>query len=319
MSRTSSLVSLSAPLLALAVGCAPADELEFRDTYGCVGCGSNSPRVNDFLVPELHVDGEPNEDGVTVLGIRAPNQTLHRLAVDNDEFAAYDANNLRVGVGEDLIGWDIVLSDGVDTTELHIRAHDAEIDSWATGGAPISAYALAYETGTAPVETVNVCPAVRDDPDALAVTLISGEIYRRDEKVVIPEQPGWVTLACEDEAVFKMKLMNYGPSDDFDNGAPASPDQRQATIKMITADYCGTGESFTAQGTPLLWKNAGETVSTGNLPPGAAIEARWDRNGAVCLGRPRLAEPEDVQLVCPLPVCDPHDPLGAAEWFTWTP
>ncbi|MDC0675496.1 ADYC domain-containing protein [Nannocystis radixulma] len=306
-------------LLTSACAAAPADDdaLEFRDTYTCGTCPPNSPRTNDFRLPELRRSGLPNAEGLYAVGLRDTNGTLYAFDAVDDEFVARDTNGANVASGGDLVGWDLVVSDGVNTIDIHIRAHDAEIDSKADNGDPISAYALAFDTDEVPVETLNLCPDFRDEPDRPTVTLIVGERYDPEGKLVIANQPDWVTLACEDEALFKMKHLNYGPNDDFDGlGAPATVAQRQATIKMITADYCGSGYSFTAQGTHVHWENHSRHVAAVGLPDDAKFEAAWTADGALCLGTPRLVEVADVELMCELPPCDAPSYPGA-EWYTW--
>ena len=51
---------------------------------------------------------------------------------------------------------------------------------------------------------------------------------------------------------------------------------------MITADYCGSGTSYTANGTPLQYEDAAGTVSFSGTQ--GAVEAVWTAEGALCLG-----------------------------------
>ncbi len=99
--------------------------------------------------------------------------------------------------------------------------------------------------------------------------------------------------------------MNYGPQSDFDGaGHPASLAQRQATLRMITADYRGDGHSYTQNGTPLHWENAAGTVaSPGEL---GVMEAVWSAGGALLPRSPaRLA---GADAACDLPACDTFSP-----------
>jgi hypothetical protein len=315
------------PLLTLfaLVGCY-ADEqddpglYEFRTTWSCGTCGGtgNSPRVNDFPIPELHNDHYPNAAGVRLDRIRDLTGKFHEVRVVDDEFVAFDLG-VPVGVGGDLVGWTIELRDsGNKLIELVISAYDDDVASLSDHGAPISAYGLDYEADEHPGEMTSVCPQV--DPNLAVVTLILGETYDRKAKTVQPLQTLWFTLACADEAVFKMKRMNYGPNDDYEKGQPATVAQRQATLKMITADYCGTGQSFTAQGTPVVWIDRDDNVGPEEPPPGALVEAQWTAEGARCLEPPRHVTAADVAAVCALPACSqlsPTDPV--VEWQTFVP
>jgi hypothetical protein len=74
-----------------------------------------------------------------------------------------------------------------------------------------------------------------------------------------------VTIACVGEAAAKMKLMDFHPH----GNRQASVAERQATLRMITADYCGTGHSFTVNGTQVAWRDAA-----------GQIEPRWERTSS---------------------------------------
>lgn len=86
------------------------------------------------------------------------------------------------------------------------------------------------------INQVDVCGGSLDDDN---VTLIGGETYDPVSKTV-QSRPGFVTLACAGEAVAKMKMFNFGPNDLVNGQRAATWQERQATLKMLTADYCGT-------------------------------------------------------------------------------
>jgi hypothetical protein len=310
----------------LATGCAGDDEsggdLEFRTTFGCTQCGiggSNAANANNFAVDQLHLHGDLNQDGIQVVGIRDPGDVMYRLRTEGDELVAASPANPVVATGAALIGWDIVLysANTAEFIDLRIFGYDPTIASEATGAAPISGYALAWENPLAPNEWLSVCPNLLNGPEEVAVTIISGELYDGETKEVAPALD-WITIACFDNAVAKVKLFNYGPNQDFDGmGNPASVEQRQATFKMITADYCGAGTSFTSDGTPLFWENQSLSVETG-LHPFADVEALWGPEGALCLSTPRLALMEEVAVYCELPACEEIELTGNNhEWVTW--
>jgi hypothetical protein len=81
-------------------------------------------------------------------------------------------------------------------------------------------------------------------------------------------------------------------------------------LKMITADYCGTGFSFTVDGHPLRWMDSTTyprpaiNLNT-TLPPVdiVSVEAIWGPTGAVCLDVPRLYKRAYVMQQCALPAC----------------
>ena len=294
-------------------GTVPATE--FRDTGGVScppqQCPPNSPRVNDYAIPELSLTGAYNEFDVRVVGIRDGNNNLRKLAVNGDELVAKTFTDAFVASGQGLVGWRIELQTASqETLFVHVRGYTTTGLSQSNHPYTPSAYALAYEDPDHPSGYVNVCPE-DDDPNATIVTVIGGETYDRDDITVNAGMAGWVTLACAEEAGFKMKMLGYSPNVSL--GASASPstwEQRQATLKMITADYCGTGDSYTEQGTHVNWYNAGGSVGTPNYA--LAIEAYWTEQGAICLTTPRIPE---VEVDCERPECTALT-LTSYEWTT---
>ncbi|MBZ5709733.1 ADYC domain-containing protein [Nannocystis pusilla] len=307
-------------LFALIAGCddPEVDDTQFRP-YNCPTwqCGFNSAEVNGRSIGELNLDGEANGDGVRIVGFLAPQGLLGNfsLATEGDALVARNPAG-QVLRGAQLIGAIILVKrDGLLELPLPITVLGyEEIDSWAEGAAKVPTYALLYPDLSSLLGVRNVCNGDLLDTLATAVTVIGGETYDLAGKTVQPNRPRWLTLACAGSAAAKLRLMNYGPHADFDGaGHPSTVAQRQATIKMITADYCGTGHSYTANGTAVQWENYGGTV----VSPGSHgdTEAIWTGAGAVCLDATRVP---DAAVECSLPSCSSYDgPLG--EWSTYVP
>lgn len=109
--------------------------------------------------------------------------------------------------------------------------------------------------------------------------------------------PDWFNFGCAGKTLAKLLLTrNTCQSQE----RPSKPDEqaleheRQAALRLLIADYCGTGAHLTVNGEPLVWMG-------GALPAYAtdpsALEARWDEHGATCLDTPRLvanAPPSDA-------------------------
>jgi hypothetical protein len=281
-------------------------------------CGYNSSEVNGKSLQELHLGGEANAEGVELVGFLPPLGLLldYELEVDGDELIARGGLlGTSVLRGPQLLGSTLLLRlDGGLIVPVVIDGYQ-EVDSWASGAAPVSAYALVYADLAEPLLQRSVCKGTLLDPLQASVVVLAGERYDLAGKSVIADQPGWITLACAGSAAAKLALLGYGPNADFDGqGSPASVEQRQATLKMITADYCGDGHSYTADGTPLYWENQSGTVTP---EPGAnldALEAIWTADGALCLDVPRLVEPNEVQ--CARPSCAELG-LDDGEWATY--
>ena len=108
-------------------------------------------------------------------------------------------------------------------------------------------------------------------------------------------EKGWFNLACYGAAPAKMHLLRHTSAGSNPPGGPpltTTLPQRTAMLKAITADYCGDGTAWTADGTELQWMDANERFPTPKLDlnlPGTKtmIEAVWGPKGALCLNTPR--------------------------------
>lgn len=289
--------------------------LEFRSTWTCTGCGIglNTPHVNGYDIPELNLQGQPNQDGVVLLGIASPTNEIHALEIAGEELAVHTAGGELKG--SDLVGWALrVQTPGGATHSLPIYDH-ASLESWAgKENKPISVYAIAY-FDTVVDEWRHICPESGVNLYDVAATLIFEETYDRDDITVDPDRDGWFTIACAGNAVYKMKMMSYAPDRVLEGHGPTTPGERQATLKMLTADYCGDGTAYTEPGTPVLWENSSRTIDLNPQQGEPEVEALWDAAGALCLTVPRQATIEEV--ACQLPTCDKlQNPTYA--WATWT-
>ncbi len=277
-------------------------------------CGYNAAEINGEPFSELNVNGLANSSGMKIVGFISPTNLLgYKLTLVGDELVAKGGLLLGDLKGAALIGSTILVKMGSGLTVPVLIAGTESVPSWASGGAPITAYTLVY-TDLNLVQS-NVCKGSLLEPLTSAVTFLGGETYNDATKTVNAGQNGWFTLACAGSAAAKMKLMNYGPNSNFDGqGHAATPLQRQATLKMITADYCGTGTSYTATGTPILWTNASHTVTPDPNTPAGDFEAAWGPNGATCLETPRRPDLAEA-MTCNLPACTPGHVQGT-EWST---
>lgn len=280
-------------------------------------CGYNTSEINGKSLQELHLGGLPNADGVKLVGFLPPAGLLlnWKLGVEGDALVArgglFGNGVLR---GPQLLGSIMLVKVGLLTVPVIIAGYD-EVDSWASNGEQVAAYSLIYADLAQPLLQRSICKGTLLDPLQASVVVLAGERYDLDSKTVISNQQGWITLACAGSAAAKMALLGYGPHAEFeDDSAPASVAQRQATLKMITADYCGGGDSYTEDGMPLVWENqSGAVIPDGALPLGS-LEAIWTASGAACLDTPRLVDRDDVS--CSIPTCSSFT-LDDGEWASY--
>lgn len=281
-------------------------------------CGYNTSEINGKSLQELHLGGQPNADGVELVGFLPPLGVLlnWQLGVDGDELVARGGllgNSTLRGLG--LLGSIMLIQIEDGLVVPVIIAGYQRVDSWASNGESVAAYALVYADLHQPLLQRSICKGTLLDPLQASVVVLAGERYDLDGKTVIGDQPGWITLACAGSAAAKMSLLGYGPHAKFtDATPPPSLDQRQATLKMITADYCGDGHSYTVDGTLLDWENQSGTVTLDPDAGPGALEAIWTADGARCLDTPRLVDPSEVG--CSLPSCDAFT-LDDGEWASY--
>jgi len=319
---TAGLRFASLALVGLTGACTyvPDEDVEFRTTFDTGA--NNSPRVDDAAVPETALDGQENFDGVRLVSLRDPETTLTYDLDTNfqEELVARDENNIKVAAGPGLIGWELVLEKDGQEKIATITAH-GETEALSDNGRPLPTYGISYH---ALVDEVwghwNVCPEFLSSPEEPVLTIIRGATYDREDIRVDLIDSNWVTFACLGQAAFKAKALGYSQGRKFaGTNAPATRAQQDATLKMITADYCGIGHSFTDQGQQLHWENR---VGSVTIPPGTTtgpLEAVWGPNGALCLDEPRLKTKAEVETECGhvIPGCTGFDYTTPWEWKTY--
>lgn len=319
-SSLSPVLSVLTLALAALAGCDdPADPgaadviaLRTGGGYGCTLCTLNSATINDSLVTELNLDGAPNASGVRLLNIKNP-QTGATFRPDydvlRDELIARNAQNQIALAGPQLVGKVLSLETPDGPLSLNITAYDNTVPSWSATGGPTTIYRLQWK-GADNVWRA-ICPNT-SDPNKDMVTLIYGETYDRVTNDIVGGMGRWFTIACVAEVAFKMKMMDYHPA----GRRKANLEQRQTTMRMISADYCGDGTPYTIDGTTVAWRNRDSSVYAGVAEN--SLEAKWGPDGALCLDDPRYADPGSVH--CSIPSCGGDATFTAGlEWRTMLP
>jgi hypothetical protein len=297
---------LLAGLFAGCSGDAPSKKARSAGDPECPtwGCGSNTPRVEGAPIEALNLRGEPNPQGIVLIqgslrGRGCPKSAT--LDVQGGELVGLAADGQVACRGQGLVGatFKLKLSDARQVT---IRiANMGRVYSWHVEPPPqpLATYLLVEGRTGAPIcpqdeawmEPWQLTPAgsefgpVWHTPTRHAI-VVRGETYLGTDATVTrsgKDAADWFNIACAGTAIAKMRLLGYDPLD-----RSSTPRQRQATLKMITARYCGS-TSFTERGMPVLWKSDRSTPYHGSPDPTTVdeIEARWDEDGAVCLSHAR--------------------------------
>lgn len=98
----------------------------------------------------------------------------------------------------------------------------------------------------------------------------------------------WFNIGCAGHTLAKLHLTRNTLASASPSVAAPTHAKRQATLKLLTADYCGTGRAFTVAGQPLQWKGQDNDALNYYFAPVIGLEARWNGFGAKCLTRPRM-------------------------------
>lgn len=330
--------SLLIPLIMLTTGSANAQGFGPEIAYfpECDDCGRNAATVGDNIIfDNMHAGGRPNNGGVKIdqawlcSGGRFPNcgtdgqpgrPVKARLKVEKDRLSAFLENRSE----------DPTL-DGVSGHDLHERLR-VELSHPRTGARyelfvtytknqrfrgmaetdvnesnSVVAYRFAYRMITPPpLKPLSyLCTGTPAYQETYYFAIVwAGDMVDNKKKQVLPpaEQPGWFNLACSGTALSKLHLFRHSQAA-FDRGlGETDRSQRTALLKLLTADYCGTGSSFTKNGQELRYMDA-----AGLVPSYPAInfeddlgdvEAIWDKDGRpICLNTPRLTDRYNATLV----------------------
>jgi hypothetical protein len=299
-------------------GCAmePSDEeLENRNFtttpgWGCYTCGfKNSPYLGKHPLTDFGLSKGMHD--VVLQGVEAPTGLRHKVGFVGNSVEAYAPSGTVSGNA--LVGWKLVFDHKGTEYEAEILVYEQHPD-W-VDGVLIDTYSLGYydpaANGEGPLE--NVCPGLSLDDTTIVFT--PGETYDDATKTVVPGQSDLVTIGCRGHAIAKMKFMGHDPNDNYGSAV----ENRQATLKMLTADYCGDGVSHTEVGQPLDWMDELGLFSLSWTPTDDDLEARWNEDGAACLNLPRNPNVKRDGIGCTLPACTsvPADDLDGNRWASY--
>jgi len=268
-------------------------------------CPGNSDLIGSFGPNELDATGiQVSERGFRLLGM-----TLDGLPVT--DFEVLGASLSVTTAAGTFTGVDLYFK-GL-TMSVHHRSErvfEIQIDDYLTakvpyyaGGTPeIDGYHLRYrEPGAHGWK--NACPYETKFDSGVAgswavfwkgdrIDPVTGTIFASNAAV-----GSWFNISCAGTAEIKAQRAHTMGS--VAAGDPV--DQRQATLNMFTASYCGPGgKRYTELGQAIAWSDLSGPSMDGMAP---SIEAIWSEDGAVCLTDPRLFARSDVDCEIPIPYC----------------
>lgn len=311
------------------------------------GCGLNGVWLGkEVSFRTLHlpsVNGGPaqaNEAGIRIADFKKGAINLI-VDVQGQELLGRNTNSQTVLDPHDLVGSKLLL-EHVDSTNQPdnnytlLINHVIDQPFWARcSGDNCSAMpekALVYDFTVTAKDgcKIELCkPGLDENSTNLSgkAVIFRGDLYTDDYQV--SEGAGTrnadiFNIACVGTDLHKLHMMRHTAASSI-SPKPTPVKERQAMLRLLTADYCGTGHPFTENGIPIRigFKDPDYTPTTISkyLPDNvnnkvSSIDAMWTADRASCITVPRwLSKKPDVvtliQNTCPLPPPCPSPPSGA--------
>jgi hypothetical protein len=276
-------------------------------------CGSNSPQIDVVGFHELSLVGQAEKHGLALDIVNGRAQIItatgsYDLRVRN-AFITGERNGVTMVSGAALIGARIPLHRGMQHFAIVIRG--ARTMNYFVGvPAALGAYTLEWQTESRGEQSPPLCNNIKglvdiitndqDDKgrfELMGMTTIETVVFEGDRVDEVGKRMSrvaddrWINIGCAGHTLSKL-LLTHNTIHSQTLGLPRAWEQRQATLKLLVADYCNTGDAFTVAGQKLVWQ--GDSVMFFKPPP-YLLEARWTEAGAACLNAPRMLFPSTLE------------------------
>lgn len=296
-------LTLSCSLLALA-GCAPEAGSGAQERVGATEQALDATVITVFRVIGYNYDLAGRDlngtalngkvlDGHIPTGISADGATLDGAPMQStslvgSELQGVDAKGKHKH-GDKMVGavFHAILDDA-ESLEMRLDSLEAGTHKW---DQDVMRYEVSYPTQNG---RMPLC-GVGADGKPIKVIVLSG---RWDYAQGAPsggshvEDPAAYTFACDEYALAKCVELGYKPWQPAKACVAGQKCQKitladlhQSCTRMLRADYCGDGTSYTVDGTEL---NAYDAFGIRTDAMAWAIEAEWAPAGALCVARERI-------------------------------
>ncbi len=284
---------------------------------GVNGMGVNGMGVNGTGVEGLSLTGATyngmgvNGMGVNGMGVNgsgannsaANGQTVTGLSLTGSQLSI--TVNGQTLTGKDVVGLELSYSYQSTSSQtpfqFTIRFDSAGLDSTAhmpAGQAnDIWMYNLVWrQKGVTPTPAwSSLCYTETNAPDQAILLANRWDLVTGNRTDI----PSYITFACRDYALGKCARLGYRPwakatactgsGSKRNCNEVALTDHHQSCVRMMRADYCGTGKSYTVNGTLIdIYDYLNPPIQVPETD--WDIEARWTPTGAICINEPRHPE-----------------------------
>lgn len=259
------------------------------------GVTLNGLTLNGVTLNGLTLNGV-TLNGVTLNGVTLNGTRLEGMGMAGSVFFAYYKDG-RAIAGNMLVGLTIEVTVAQPTSEKYYFRIDSFRQDTSSPFPDVFHYGVSVKTTSNPTPR-SLCYDESKQPTDLVP--VNGMAWDENTGNRI-DDPKTFTLACTEGAIEKCMHLGYRPwaSQKQCKGGTRGrncptinvplKDYHQACTRMIRADYCGNGQSWTKDGTLL-------DVYDYLLPPiqlqeeNWQIESRWVPTGAICLTEERHPE-----------------------------
>jgi uncharacterized protein YjbI with pentapeptide repeats len=267
--------SLSAAALLLSMGCASSS----GPLAEGVPCNpSREPAVGDqSVLPNGYRTNGTNLNGTNLNGTNLNGRSLNGTTLNGTDLNGATLQGARLsgteltGVSSD--GRAVAGADTVGATLTGVLTDGSTIALTIAGYAKESG--VAYYTLAASGQPV--CP---DGGRGIFVPGAWDATGARHDALAVGSHTVDASYSCLDGAIAKCVMWGYEPS-------KVGADLHQSCTRMVRADYCGSGVSFTKEGTLIdVFDTRGVQQPTAG-DPSLVFEAAWTTTGAACVNRTR--------------------------------
>ena len=265
---------------------------EQQELVGNNGMSLNGMSLNGMSINGMSLNGM-SLNGMSLNGMSLNGMSLNGMSLNGSQLGGVTGEGQPVS-GTALVGatLDGVLSSG-DTLPLRVDS----ASHLAGSNSDVWAYAVSFQADDA---WHPLCGTGSDDQPILAIPLTG----TWSTESGVPGGGAWTdsstafTLGCRATALAKCVEFGYKPWKT--HAGELLRDHHQACTRMLRADYCGDGKSWTANGTPInLYDGIGIQADDATW----AVDAEWTAEGAICTNHIR-----DFQPGAPSCVPDLTDP-----------
>jgi hypothetical protein len=264
------------------------DDVLMKKNAGVMTNGAqlNGAQLNGVQLNGVQLNGV-QLNGVQLNGVQLNGAQLNGVQLNGTQFSARTDSGQSLS-GADLIGttFEVTVTEAEGQAVYQLKLGAMYVDPQSPSS-DVYLYDVQYKRADAP-SWGSLCT----DSDGNPIPAIPLRNHWNLTNGARVDDDDAVTFACTNGALAKCVRWGYRPwasaTRCFGNFCPQVPlaDYHQACTRMVRADYCGNGHSYTVDGTAIdVFDNLSPHIQSRGTS--WRIEAKWTPNGATCLGKTR--------------------------------